>query len=383
MVPTWTVFARNSSLQRIGQVDDFTSLEMVSRFNGVGLWVLEMDSRAPLAAQLSLPGSGIDVVRHEAGVFTRVFSGPMRLRRRTLKTGESRLILGGFDDNVWLRRRLAHVQPFTVTPPYNGQAYDVRTGVCSTVLIAYVNVNLVNGSALSPRVVSGLTLAPDLAVGSTVTGRARWQVLLDLLQELAVSGGVGFGIRTSTTPGEIEFYVYSPEDKSGTVTFSRELGTLSEAEYESSASEVNYAVVGGSGEGTARTVVEQSDSGEIVTWGRIEKFIDRRDTADTTELTQAANESLAEGVGKTGFSLVPIDTTGQQYLTHYQLGNRVSAVLDGETVQEIVREITIRLTPEGPTVTQPTIGSPGAKDINRMFERLTQVERSVRNLERR
>lgn len=379
---TWTVFARNASLQRVGQVDDFSTLEMVARFNDVGTWVLEMDGRAPLANLLATPGYGVEVVRHEAGVYAQVFSGPMRLRERTLKAGQSRLVLGGFDDNVWLKRRLAHPQPATASPPYNSQEFDVRTGTCSTILRQYVDVNA-STSALTPRRVVGLVLGTDPVTGGSVTGRARWQVLIDLLRELALAEGLGFRVVPNGVAGEVAFEVYAPADKTATVTFSRELGTLSEASYESAASETNYVVVGGSGEGTARTVLEKPNSDEITTWDRIESFVDRRDTADATELDQKADETLAEGAGKTNLSLVPIDLPGQEYLTHYSLGDKVTAVIDDEVVQELVREVRINLTPDGPTQTRPTIGTPGASDVNRMFQRLAAAEKNVRNLERR
>lgn len=380
---TWTVYARNASLERVGEVDDFATLEMIGRFNDVGAWILELDGRAPLATTLSTPGYGIEVVRHTAGVFSQVFSGPMRLRQRTVKSGQSRLILGGYDDNAWLKRRFAHPQPATASPPYNSQEHDVRTGVCSTILRQYVDVNASTG-ALAPRRVTGLVLGSDSLTGGTVTGRARWQILIDLLRELALPEGLGFRVVPNGNSGEIEFQVYAPEDKTSSVTFSRELETLSEASYESAASEVNYVVVGGSGEGTARTVFEKPNSDEMNTWGRIESFVDRRDTADTTELEQKADETLAEGVGKTNLSLVPIDLPHQQYLTHYSLGDRVSAVIDGEVVQDLVREVRINLTPEGPTQTRPTIGTPGASDdALRMFQRLATAEKNVRNLERR
>lgn len=380
---TWTIYARNSSLQRVGQVDEFTTLETVSRFNDVGTWVLDMDGRAPLAAVLSTPGYGIEVVRHDAGVFTQVFSGPMRLRQRVIKSDQSRLILGGYDDNVWLKRRLAHPQPATASPPYNSQDDDVRTGVCSTILRQYVNVNASTG-ALTPRKVTGLVLDTDPVAGTTVTGRARWQVLIDLLRELALAGGgLGFRVAPNGNPGEIAFQVYAPEDKTATVTFSRLLGTLSEASYEAEASEMNYAFVGGSGEGLARTIFEKPNSEESSTWSRIESFVDRGDTSDATELEQKADETLADGVGKTGLSIVPVDLPGQEYLTHYSLGTKVSVVIDDETVQELVREVSVNLTPDGPVTTKPTIGTPGASDINRMFQRLNTAEKNIRNLERR
>lgn len=380
---TWTVYARDPQLNRVGQIDDFSKLEMVQKFNDVGTWVLEMDGRAPLAALLTTPGYGIEVVRHDAGTVTSVLGGPMRLRQKSLKADSSRLLLGGYDDNVWLRRRWAAPQPTTAAPPYSVQAYDVRTGTCSTILRQYVDLNA-GPSALAVRRVPGLALAADPGAGSSVTGRARWQILIDLLRELALAGGgLGFAVTpSSSTPGQIDFRVYSPADKTDTVRFSRELGTLAEADYESAAAAVSFVAVGGSGEGTARAVVERPNSDEVGTWGRIESFVDRRDTNDLVELGQAADEALADGVGETRLSLVPVDVVGQQYLTHYTLGDRVTAVIDGEVIQEVVREVRISLGPDGPT-TNPTVGTPGAGDVNRLFRRLAAAERGLRDLERR
>src|ERR1041384_4428005 len=101
----WKVYARDALGQRVGVVDDFTSLDAVLRFNDVGTWSLTIDGRAPLASQLITPGYGIELVRDDT---TTGITGPMR-HRKVHQEGDTReYTVDGCDDLVWLRRRLAH-----------------------------------------------------------------------------------------------------------------------------------------------------------------------------------------------------------------------------------------------------------------------------------
>ncbi|MFI9817569.1 siphovirus ReqiPepy6 Gp37-like family protein [Saccharothrix variisporea] len=374
----WKVFLRNPSREREGEVDDFTQLDAVVRFCDVGTWSLEMDGRARHAAALATPGYGIELVRDDT---TTVTTGPMRHRVWSRDGDSLKLKVHGFDDNVWLKRRLAHPQPATSAPPYNSTEYDVRTGVASTVLRQYVDVNAGTG-ALVPRRVAGLDLDTDPLLGSDVTGRARWQNLLTLLQELAIAGGnLGFRVAKDTT--DLLFQVYEPTDRTSDVMLSVELGNLYGYEYESEVSTVNYAYVGGGGEGTARTVQELGDTDDAITWGRIEQWVDRRDTTDADELTQELTKTLAEGVGRTGLSVNPVDIEGQTFLQDYDLGDRITYVVDGVASTEVVREARILLTPDGPQKTLPGIAPPGQAEVLALFRRLRMAEARIADLERR
>lgn len=374
----WTIYVRDPALSRVGQLDDFQKLDVILRFNDVGTWSLTMDGRAPLANLVGTAGYGIDVVRDDTTV---VMSGPVRHRSYTRDGDELTLTVSGVDDNVWLKRRLAHPQPATAIPPYSSQEYDVRTGVASTVLRAYVDVNAGAG-ALAPRRVTGLTVDTDPVIGSTVTGRARWQELLALLQELAIAGGnLGFRVRKSGT--SLLFQVYQPTDHTDTVVLSTEMGNVYGYTYESEVSSANYLYVGGGGEGTARTIQEGSDSGDVIEWGRIEAFTDQRDTTSTTELSQEITKALAESAGKTGLTVNPVDIDGTQFLVDYTLGDRVTYVVDGVSSTEVIREVQVSLTPDGPQQTVPTLSSPGRSDVLRLFSRLRSAEARIQDLERR
>jgi Siphovirus ReqiPepy6 Gp37-like protein len=377
-LPDVQLYIRDDSFQRVALLDEFTSLEVVARHNEVGSWRLSLDRRTSKAGLLANPGYGIEVVYDGSPQM----SGPVTHHDRTRQQDSDQLVVAGVDDLVWLRRRRAHPCPTLSGPPYNTQTDDVRTGVCSTVLRAYVDLNLGPG-AISPRRLPGLSLAADPLLGSTITGRARWQTLLELLAGLALAGG-GLGLRLVAQAGSgIQFSSYAPADKSSTVVFSLELGTLGGYRYEAGAPEANYIYAAGSGEGTARTIREGQDPASIASWQRIEDFVDRRDTSVSAELDQEIAEQLADKAGPVGLSITPLDVPGRAYGVDYQLGDRVRVVIDDTPVDEVIREVRLVLTPTGPRVLAPQIGSPSRPPVVALIRGLARVGRRITNLERR
>lgn len=372
----WTAYARHPLLLREGELD-FSTLEMVSRFNGVGSWVATLDGRSALVDRMVRPGWGIEVVNSDG---TTVFSGPVDKVERDRDDRRNLVTLYGSDDNTYLADRVVHPEPATAVPPYTTNEYDVRSGTASTVLRAYVNVNAGPG-ALGPRQVSGLGLDPDPLVGSSITGRGRWTNLLEFLAGLAVEGG-GLGFRVKQVSNALQFEVFAPTDRSGDVQFSLDKGNLASYGYSTAKSGVNYVYVGGDGEGTARTILEGQDPDEIVRWRRIEQFADRRSTTDLAELGQEVTKQLEEGKGEVAVSVIPVDLPGSSYLVDYNLGDTVSAVVDG-TITDVIREVRITVTPDGPQKVQPSIGTPGYRDVLRLIRALQRIHTRVSNLERR
>jgi hypothetical protein len=376
-VSDWVVYARDATLTAVAQIADYQRLAAVLRFNDVDSWVLDMDAQAPGASSLMRDGAGIVAVLGS----TVVLSGPVTGRERVFDDKQNRLKVTGAGDAVWLTRHEAHPQPATPAPPYNVQGYDVRTGVASTILRQYVDVN-VGPSALATRAVPGLTLAADPVLGTSVTGRARWQPLLELLQLLAIAGG-SLGFRLQQSGAGISFSVYAPTDRTASVIFSTDLRNLAAFAWSEQAPEANYVYVGGGGEDTARTIYEGLDSASIARWGRVETFRDRRDTTVAAELAQAATDELSQAAGPVSLEMTPIDLSQMSYLTHYTLGDKVTVVMDGVAVQQLIREVSIALTPDDGAVVVPTIGTPGRQEILGLFDRLRDAESRLTQLERR
>lgn len=371
------IFVRNNDRQRVAQVDDYQRLELRIRFNKVGYWSLTVPANG-LAAQELVFGAGIVVTRNA----TVLFSGPVGRLERQWNGQEDVLVASGPDDNCWLARRLT--PPVPDGPPYSAQAYDVRTGPAETVMQAYVSVHASVG-AVAARQVTGLTLAPNQGRGATVTGRARFGTLLEQLQSLALAAGdVGFRVLQAGTNLVFDYYV--PLDRRASALFSRDLGNLRSYSYTIEAPEANYIYVAGGGEGTARVFVEGGDTTSITLYSRIEEFRDRRDTTDTGEMTQTRDEELLIKGPKTNLQIEPVDTAALQFQRDYNLGDRVTVVVDGAPIQDAVREVALLLrTDEGETVT-PTIGSAdtqGTDLVARLYSALGNARRRVSSLERR
>jgi hypothetical protein len=364
------MFARDASLRRVAEIDDFTKAEIVQRFNGTGAWLLDVPAR--LAGLFDFT-SGVVFVRDGR----TVMSGPVTGLQRVRDESRDALTVSGPDDNCWLDRRL--VLPVPSGPPYP-TAYDVRRGAAETVLRGYVEANA--GPAARPeRRVPGLMLAADLLRGGTVTGRGRFQTLHELLRPLALAGG-DLGYRIVQQGNGLEFSVFAPTDRTRTAIFSEGLGNLAGFSYEAHAAEANYIIVGGQGVGATRTIVERGDSSSIVAYGRVEVFKDRRDTDDPVELQQAIDEELAERADRVGLSIAPVDTEGLRFGVDYDLGDRVTVMVDGTPVRDLLREVTFRLGADGETVT-PTVGTPSHPGaVLGIFEQLRRLRSRVSGLER-
>jgi hypothetical protein len=366
------VYFRKADLTIDGEVDDFTKLEAVIRFSAAGSWILDVP--ASFAAELG-PGAGIVVRRGP----TTLFSGPVTEPARRWNKDTDSLSVAGVTDECHPDDRLA----LPSDPPYAADDYDVRTGPAETVIKGYVAANQVGPTTGAGRP-TGLVVAADLGRGGTVTGRARFDNLGDLIRSLAVAGG-DLGWRIVQQGTDLVFDVYEPVDHSATAKFSPVLGNLQSFEYKPTVSKANYAIVGGGGQGTARVFVEGGDAGQIARWGRrIETFRDRRDTTAVGELGQTRDEELANNAEKLALTIAPIDTAAIQFLRDYNLGDKITVEIDGTPIVDVVREVKLTIDASGEKIT-PTAGTPEAagKGWLGVFGQVRTLTRKVSQLERR
>lgn len=373
---TVKIIARDTALRRLGEIDDFRSLSMPLRFNRVSGWELVLDATSPGVELLTLTGG---VIVERDGV--TVLSGPVTGSVARAQGGRATVTFSGVDDTVWLERRLA--APVPSGPPYTAAAYDTRSGIAETVMRAYVENNL-GPSAVAARRLARFSVAADGLRGTSVNGSARFASLLELLQGLALAGG-DLGFRIVQSGEALLFEVYQPADKTATAIFSVDFGNLLGYEFQQTVPAANYVYVAGGGEGTARTFVEGGDTASISTYQRFEVFRDRRDTTDTVTLEQQRAETLDELQAKTALSIEPIDTDAVTYGRDYNLGDRVTVVIDGVAVQDVVREVLLTVTADAGEVLRPVLGTPGASSpqVPDLFDSVRRTARRVSFLERR
>jgi hypothetical protein len=403
----YTLYVRDQYLNRVAEIENYQSLTLKPQFNLVGTWVLTLPMNSPAAFELIKPKSGIIVVRD--GI--TIFSGPVMQKQRKWSKDEDTLTINGYDDNVVLQHFIA--LPTQIGPPYNAD-YDVRTGPAESIIKQYVDANI--GSRSQSNRKQNITIETDQARGTTVTGNARFNTLLDLCGTLALAGG-GLGFRVVQNGNTMQFQVYQPTDKTTSVIFSPLLGNLIDFNYTETSPQANYIIAGGTGQGVDRTTYENGDSTSIATYGRIEEFLDQRNTTDMAQLQQSVDTELSQKANQTNLSMTTIDTEGMAFIHDYNLGDKVIAILtQPEFIQEIdeldyfislyqtgsitieklkeiqvvstiindvIRQVAITIDQNGETI-NPVIGSPDSTvrpGLN-IFTKIKQINKRLINLER-
>jgi hypothetical protein len=378
VTPQYRIQVRDATLTPIGELTDFIDGDILLNFNDVGAFVLTVRADSPLASAFAA-GNGVIISRDRgdgSGAQT-LLSGPFWHLERRLK--DNVYVLAGPDDLWWLKARRADPG----TSPYATLAYDTRTAAASTAIRQYVDANAGSSAPLARRVL-GLALASDPAIGSVVTGNARFDNLLALCQQLAVSGGdIGFRLR-QTDVGVLTFTLYQPQTQSNAI-FSRELGNLLDAIYTEDGPNANQYVGAGGGVGVARVFVSDQDSGSIATWGAVEGFIDARDTSDVPTIQQRITAQLATDAQQTNLSITPTDTAALQFGRDYTLGDIVNVQIDGATITDTIRQVHIQLNSTNQELVTPGIGNAGAGQIAHLFDAraraLASVQRQLARLQ--
>lgn len=385
MARNFTVLARDSALRNLGTIDAYATLQAVPRFNDVGAWSLSYP-QGSRGAELLVAGGGVRIFRKDATAGPPIISGPVMSVTETLD-GQNRtplLTFSGPCDNVWLAARRAYPVPAQPESNQSAAVYDTRSGPAESVLKAYVNANAGPG-ARAPRPVANLAVAADLATGSTIAGAARFDVLLTLLQGLAVNAG-GLGFRVQQIGRALVFDVYHPADRTKRIRFSTATGSLGSYQYQLIGPTGTTAIVGDGGSGAGRSFAVFTDTLAESDWGmRFETFVDQSGTTDATQIAQAGQQALDSGSPQAQVTFTPIDTPQRRYGIDYGLGDKVTVQLDSAAVVDVVREVTITDDPTSGLTWSPTVGTSQASDpssASTIYRALRAVAIAIGKLQR-
>lgn len=387
-IEDFTFEVRDETLARLGQIlpGDLVGWESVLRFNNVGTWSIELVANLPIAQLLSTPGYGIVVSHKDAGV---ILSGPTISAETTYESGDpvGVIKITGVDDSVILADRLAYPDPASADVQNQTKSYDsVSFMTASTAMLWFAQRNLKPGVAPASRAITGLSLATDPIAGSAISKSARFDVLGELLTEIASIDGLGFDIKQ--IGGALEFRVFEPTDRTGTIRMDVANKTLSKTSFGYGAPEVTHAIVAGQGEGLNRQFLDvtttESLNSETLFNRRIETFIDQRNTSDTNELTQAGLEKLSDGgMTQTSVDVIPSSDLTMQYGTDWNLGDRVTVVVANQEVSATVTQVSIRVESNGVFV-GATVGEPNGVDFEAIVtKKQAKQQTRVNALERK
>jgi microcystin-dependent protein len=353
---------RDASLNRVGQFlpKSLVGWSSVMRFNNVGSWSITLPADLPMGLLLSAPGAGILVTHSTAGV---ILSGPTVSVETVSNSGDPKglITVSGVDDSVILGERLCYPTPSTADVGAQTSAHDKVSGVrASTAMYGYVARNMLPGVTPAVREVSTLTLAVDEGLGGLISKSARFDILGELLADIAVVDGLGFEVRQNDLA--LEFKVFEPVDRTGEIRMDVANNTLSSVSYGYGVHGASHVVVAGQGDLTERQFVELTTSESLAAqtqWGRrIEVFKDERNTGVVAELEQAGLEILAEsGLTITSVDVMPSSDETMQPFKKWNLGDLVTVVVGGQEVPAVVSAMALSVAADGVRV-MATVGQP-------------------------
>lgn len=377
----------------IETIDDFGSFEFTSIYNDAGGWVLT--TGGDIGGRLQ-KGENVYLRREAAnGQPGRVVAGGPWTERTTQTDTNGRIVtVSGGDENSLLARRVVWPAPADNTPPFSPAHYIPAGDRISTTLCSSVSDHL-GPTALPERQHPGLTIATDPVVGCDSTGAGRLDNLLDFMRSLVevadwwLPSWDGVATVLVIVPGVWEialgppvrfrisqnvFSVEACRDLSRQIVWGVSRGNASSASILERAPEANAVIVGGQGDLTARAFVLGEDPDTINTWGRIERFVDRRDTA--TLSASYARFALAETPEVAAVEVVVSDAA-DTWLTGWDLGDTATIAADGVTTIGQIAKVSGSLTVDGGLTIIPTVGQVGA------LSQLPAVNRQTNNLDRR
>ena len=380
------VYVRDSGLNRLGQIADYASLNVIPRYNAVGAYTLEVSADSDKAGLL-VEGNGL-IIRTADG--HTVMSGPIRSvdwSRSSSDGGSGKLTVGGVDDTSVLAQYTCWPTPTAVIGSQTDSVYKISAAVAETAMRALVNVNAGPG-ALASRKNPLLTLATDGLHGGTITRQVnQFDSLLATLQDIANSAGLGF--RVTQVGAGLQFQVYAPATRAA-ARFSFGLGNLTDASYSTTPPTCTRAIVVAGG-GTSPRVCKTYDRTDPVYPGLvIEQFVDQTsvDSASvdlTAQMDQAGDEALTNGAGQGSLSISPIDIPQLRYGRDYQVGDTVAAEVRGDWYTDVVREVSLTCTASDGTKVTATVGgdSTGTSTVARIYAYIAQVKKDVTRLKTR
>ena len=404
--PYYEIYTKDSDGKRGGLVQEWTAVQLVLRRNDESRWTLSGMGLRPCPFKR---GTGIVVFRDGDVILSGLASSIEA--QYTASTEIWSWSVTGIDDIGLLARRVIYPDPTNSDPSVAGAVPYTVTAKLETAVTKLINVNARTGHALNDRLIPNLTTAESQGAGDEVTLSATFDELLEFI--LTALNDSNLVIRESWKPstGAFELRVETAEDRSATVVFSTDNGTLAAWKHKQKAPEANVIICRGmditpeaetTTDETAATEETETpkvyqwavaeDTESIAKWGRIEKYVERSDivtikdeeagTEETPEevlarLQKAAAEELLNAEGKESWSLTVTPTDMTAWRSAWNLGDTVGFVADGEKMTAQIKEVKVSHANAVETVT-PTIGTIERGELGEIFDALGQLKRRIR-----
>ena len=310
------------------------------RHNVMSTATFKIDTDHLRVPDLKRPGARVMIYRH--GEFQ--MSGPVRQVNGVFAL-DGEVTFAVQDDFRIFHNWTAWPKPGAAL---TGQDVEYRTitGPAETVVKTVMAEN-------AARLGFPLTVAPDQGRGARGTYTFRFHPMYDRLFPAVDVAGIGVTVRQDSRGLLLD--CYEPRDYGHRL--SPESGTVIGGSYTLNGPTATRVVVGGQGEGVARTFKGYTDPAREAEWTDIiEVFRDARDSSVGDVYAERANETLAEGAPMAGLSLELSETKHFRYGGDgLRIGDRVTAVIDGQEFTDTLREVVLTWDKDGDQAT-PIVG---------------------------
>ena len=280
-----------------------------------------------------------------------------------------KITITAFDADILLKRRvLAYSAKSSQTNKY-GHADDLMK--------AYVRENLgdLAGDAIRKMPSNLFGVQPDLGRCPRLNKSASGKTVLSVLQELATDSlakgtWLGFGIVAINNGSRLEFQTFTgqrgadrryPYGDNPTL-LGAEQGNLTNVTLTDDwREEGNVVYAGGQGEGNSQIIqfAQNQQRRDMTPWSRGEEWVSASHAGTTLTGQTEAELRLRELRPFKSFSADVQDTDNSRYGREYKLGDRVTALFDGDTFDVMVEGVQVDVTDPDPDTVTIKLQTPG------------------------
>lgn len=331
----------------IAPVGAFESLEGTKRWDNISDLSFTVKASHKRLPEMMTPGTRVRCQLRGQNFI----SGPIRTHDG-FGPNNSGTFTFGVEDNFRILRNFLIFQVPGDTMANQSLAYNyTQTGPVETVFKDIVRLNI------QDRSWEPIIIAPDLARGGVVTAQARMAKVYNEMFPLLESKG--FGVTVDMTPAGLVVDLVPITTYPNTLTEASRV--VRKWKYHLEAPSVNYVVVGGQGQGEARTFIDANVPYLQDLWGdRIEEFRDARDASDLSTYYERADETLFDGQGNVSLKLTLAETKNFKFggTDGLNVGQQVTCrVADGSVeVTDLLREIDFSYSAEDGLKLTGTVG---------------------------
>jgi len=242
----------DENLNHIASLQDYEYFLWNRRYRGVDSFELHMNRHKKYADLLQIHR----YIAYDDGETVR--GGKIEYRELQLnedgKISENWIIAGKSFSSVFDKRIAFHNTAI-------GDGYDDQTDEAESLMRHYVNVNIISPDD-TDRQVELLELETDQERGDILSFRGRFQKISEILNSLSLASGLGWDVQLDLSTKKFKFVILEGASKTG-IRFSPDYDTVRLVGFRQSRFEYESVImVGGAGEGNARTVevVERGDT---------------------------------------------------------------------------------------------------------------------------